>query len=348
MSRLEEALQEINREKIQLKDEEIKRNNQLLHEMMEFFIGEFKKDSFFNSIYERFFFGGSFYDGLKVGKPNEFDIDLVFTLPTTANATIIINGQYPGFVEVQVNRNVGTLNDGTLLLINNIMKWFQGLVDTAKNAMRSRTLNFSVVKTTVTVGPAITFTISDKRYGKQFDVDFVPCFKFPSSQWPRNYVRLREGLVDPNDQLTKEFLVVPKPRDNYCQTLFRLSFQGQERLLLEGKGHVKPAIRLLKLYRDQHTDSPIKSYYLKTLALHALQDSSFIYKDATLSSVFVQLLKRLIVVVRNRQLKYFWNHNYNLLEKTDGNYFQNLANRLEKDLRVFESGNKGEVKRLFG
>lgn len=206
MSRLEEALQEINREKIQLKDEEIKRNNQLLHEMMEFFIGEFKKDSFFNSIYERFFFGGSFYDGLKVGKPNEFDIDLVFTLPTTANATIIINGQYPGFVEVQVNRNVGTLNDGTLLLINNIMKWFQGLVDTAKNAMRSRTLNFSVVKTTVTVGPAITFTISDKRYGKQFDVDFVPCFKFPSSQWPRNYVRLREGLVDPNDQLTKEVL----------------------------------------------------------------------------------------------------------------------------------------------
>lgn len=40
-----------------------------------------EEDVLFNRIYSRICGAGSYYDGLKVGKPEEFDMDIVVRLP---------------------------------------------------------------------------------------------------------------------------------------------------------------------------------------------------------------------------------------------------------------------------
>lgn len=48
-------------------------------------------------MFETIFYGGSFYDALKVGKPEEFDIDLKMVLPKLCEAKLEIANE-PGFV----------------------------------------------------------------------------------------------------------------------------------------------------------------------------------------------------------------------------------------------------------
>lgn len=51
----------------------------------------------FNMIY----YGGSYYDGLKVGQPEEYDLDLLLVLPKTANPQFLISDTH-GYVYVQL------------------------------------------------------------------------------------------------------------------------------------------------------------------------------------------------------------------------------------------------------
>lgn len=60
-----------------------------------------KKDILFNSLFETIFYGGSFYDGVRVGHPEEFDLDLLFTLPTNIDALLTITN-INGFLEIQL------------------------------------------------------------------------------------------------------------------------------------------------------------------------------------------------------------------------------------------------------
>lgn len=44
---------------------------------------------------------GSYYDGLKIGKPEEFDLDLVMSLPKLCNVQLI-KSDCPGYVHLQL------------------------------------------------------------------------------------------------------------------------------------------------------------------------------------------------------------------------------------------------------
>ena len=58
---------------------------------------EMKKDETFKKLYKEPQYGGSYYENLKVGHPNEFDINLELELP--------INGDN---IQVSKNRNVAS------------------------------------------------------------------------------------------------------------------------------------------------------------------------------------------------------------------------------------------------
>lgn len=61
-----------------------------------------KKNSvLFNSLYKTIFYGGSFYDGIRVGHPEEFDLDLIFTLPKNIEVLLTITN-IQGFVQAQL------------------------------------------------------------------------------------------------------------------------------------------------------------------------------------------------------------------------------------------------------
>ena len=48
---------------------------------MEGLIPIMKEDTVFKNIYSNILYAGSFYKGTKVGKPDEYDLDLVMKLP---------------------------------------------------------------------------------------------------------------------------------------------------------------------------------------------------------------------------------------------------------------------------
>lgn len=60
-----------------------------------------KSDVLFKSMYERRFYGGSYYEGLKVAKPEEFDLDLVLNLPVIIEPCVEISNKH-GFVHVKI------------------------------------------------------------------------------------------------------------------------------------------------------------------------------------------------------------------------------------------------------
>lgn len=56
-------------------------------------------NNLFNNLYEGPFFGGSYYDKLSVGKPEDYDIDLKLVLPKLLKPEIKISNE-PGFVKI--------------------------------------------------------------------------------------------------------------------------------------------------------------------------------------------------------------------------------------------------------
>lgn len=59
------------------------------------------KNVLFKGLFDKVFYGGSYYDGLRVGHPEEFDLDLLLRLPKLVDATLTITN-IPGFVSVQL------------------------------------------------------------------------------------------------------------------------------------------------------------------------------------------------------------------------------------------------------
>ena len=72
------VLQEINEKYIKLKGEAISECNQIIKFVKNVMIEQMcQVDPLFNAIFQRVYHTGSFYDGLKVGEPEEYDLNLV-------------------------------------------------------------------------------------------------------------------------------------------------------------------------------------------------------------------------------------------------------------------------------
>lgn len=54
-------------------------------------------------MYQRVFYGGSFYDELRVGTPDEFDLDLLLALPKLLYPEIVPSNK-PGHVMLKINK----------------------------------------------------------------------------------------------------------------------------------------------------------------------------------------------------------------------------------------------------
>lgn len=58
-------------------------------------------DDLFNEMFNgEIFFGGSYFDGLKISRPDEYDVDLLLKL-SPAVVTRLIESDVPGFVHLE-------------------------------------------------------------------------------------------------------------------------------------------------------------------------------------------------------------------------------------------------------
>lgn len=60
-----------------------------------------QQDELFDLMFTNTFYGGSYYDGLKVGQPDEYDLDLLLSLPKVASPQFLVSDT-AGYVYVQL------------------------------------------------------------------------------------------------------------------------------------------------------------------------------------------------------------------------------------------------------
>ncbi|XP_015839975.2 cyclic GMP-AMP synthase-like receptor isoform X1 [Tribolium castaneum] len=195
-----------------------------------------KKSPAFKNLKPKIFGSGSSFEGLKVGQPGEFDIDVLLTLPEETQP-VVKPSNVPGFVQLQLpgfdkltktdpelHKVMCKFVDNQNYLLTTQMKssFMQSIFD--KTFPMSGRQKITRVQSQ---GPALTLTI--EGFNISVLVDLVPCFILPERD---------------------DFFLVPKEpkrEHSHLARYWRLSFQKQERELMFDKNWMKPTIRVMKM-----------------------------------------------------------------------------------------------------
>lgn len=283
---LEDVYQEINRDNVRLDKEATKNNNAILYSVLEKIL-KLIRQTFedFDQMKPKLEYLGSYFDGLRVGEPTEYDINVVLKLPiqykntyldathvTSYDQTIIfIPAEYTLVDSVPVSYTKTMWCDNKCRFsATKFRSWIQGLIDNVlsrlpvKNGKRILIVNKKTYLIyTKMSGPAQTLIIqTGDDESNVIDVDLVPTFSFMLPTKPIGS-KIKFERVEATNLL--QYFLVPKPSDNdFC---WRLAFPFQERYYIKNKNNLKSAAKLLKLLRDVQGFKLLASYYIKTLFL---------------------------------------------------------------------------------
>ncbi|XP_044252321.1 cyclic GMP-AMP synthase-like [Tribolium madens] len=360
---MENILTDINRRFISLPEEDVRGNKQILESVLRTFVDVMKtQDPLFEALFRRVFYGGSFYDGLRVGKPVEFDLDLLLHIPTYAQPTLQ-ESNIPGFVWLKLNNLDGWLrqpegrvykdfrkkflDNCDFLDTGKTLKWMESLVQKTLNKLPWGNVTNEIGTFCIKWrkgGPAMTLEIFHSSGGKIMDVDLVACFIFGGDKWPINGYR-----SNPCPSTKPEFFIVPKkpsqqvnPQGRY----WRLSFQEQERVLIDNKNRLKPAVKLIKKLKET-THPNIASYYIKTVFLHIIAQKDHSFWNKPLNEVFMTTLREYREFIAEGEIPYYWCRNNNLIGHIDAATLFNISNRIGYIIRDIENNPMTVAKHLL-
>ncbi|KAF9422829.1 hypothetical protein HW555_001613 [Spodoptera exigua] len=326
-------LGEVFKQFISIKDDDFKKSQNVfktVFDQVKQKMGE--QCNYFKKYSSQVMYGGSVSDNIKVGKMDEFDMDIVIRLPISYS-DIIIENEEPGFVKLKITSAFDNLDkqpdwekthkvtrewrdSDKYLLQKRFRQWMHKIVQKALNAMEGKvTVDGDVYLLTYKEsGPAYTLNIRNDEGTEKYalDVDLVPVIKFMYPRAPEGY-RVIEGLQ------AKDWLVVPKPNKalsdstlkNRC---WRLSFQEQEREIIKDCKALKKTIRLVKKLRDALEMKAIASYYIKSLFLKKVYETQDkVYWQNKVSLLFRTMVEELYLSIQKKEIPFFWNCNHNLI-----------------------------------
>ncbi|XP_047540995.1 cyclic GMP-AMP synthase-like receptor isoform X1 [Vanessa atalanta] len=357
----EVKFQEINRHYIQMNKNERKENTDIVFSVLKELINIMRRnDKLFDSLRPNLDFLGSYFDGLRVGKPTEYDINIILKFPVNYGkikldasnsphdyTAIIMPPEFRRLAKVPLTVNQGfskTLlwcNKEYKLSMTKFRSWMQSTVDVAINTlplegeMRIIKLNnkHKYKVHTKSSGPANTITII-KGNNDIIDIDLVPTFTFVLPTVP---IDSNVDFIKVKSSNIFRYFVVPKPNvDDYN---WRLSFPFQERQLLNNRNNLKSTIKLIKHFRDVQGFTQLSSYFIKTLFLWecASNDESYWTKHSLYFLVF-NMLKKLRDRLNHHCIKNIWCPSHNVLEKIKPETCENWHNRMCRIIEDIENG----------
>ncbi|GFG30921.1 hypothetical protein Cfor_03236, partial [Coptotermes formosanus] len=256
--------------------------------VLDHMVSAMKEDEVFKAVYAQLCFQGSSYEKLRVGSPDEFDINLELRLPVNyAELKVEASQTIPGFARIKLGAVTGkkgeqvqkTVEDwidvSRYLLRGKILNWLQSRVDKVLPKIR---FEFLQEIKRARNGPAITLKIKVTD-GRELCVDLVPCLVFDGENLPARILKRLDGLPYEIAQYLT-WSVVPKgPKEiadckqcvddenGSCEREWRMSFYEYEKSLMNGLDGMKPTIKLLKVIRDRWGRTNVSSYYIKTVFL---------------------------------------------------------------------------------
>jgi hypothetical protein len=369
---MENILHKVNRHFISLPEEEIQRNDKILKHVFDVIVENMKSvDKLFEALYRRPFYGGSYYDGLFVktaNKPYDYDLDLLLSIPKKASP-VLLPSNIPGHIQLKV-QNVSWfetlpvyakfkkkfLDGDNYLVTHKALEWMESVVQRSFNLLPWSAsgkyyyleVGFETFPITFSKsGPAVTLHI-DVGSDCTLDVDLVISFVFTEDKWPQGFspnpYEKFISWLGPTTVLNEFFIVAKKPKNisdyeyeyTFLERHWRLSFQEQERKLIADKGRLKPVGRLLKKMKNRQQHDKIASYYIKTVLLFMVEKRNDDFWQQSLSHVFMDALETYTKFIRDKEIPYYWNKDYNLIDHIDDSTLNNFAYRLEhiiKDIK---------------
>ena len=297
---------------------------------------------------------GSYYERLKVCRPGEFDVMVVFdahrierffkvTCPSRTRDSAKL-----GYASVELKTEVEggrrlwgdfLTSDGKCLSPRKVVRHFYSLVRESVAAMdkkqKQRISNLKEPK-----GPAVTFTIDGK-----IDVDLVLSLEI--SRWPScalSWVSFAEGRAWPTPKevgqikgngchLVAKPCVAEESEPANSQKFWRISFSEAEKTLLRkaSLGCEKQYFRIAKAIFEAKKDhlKPLTSYYLKTLFLDLRSQNPRAVNKGNLGINVVKFFVSLIARLRGGQLPHFFVRNLDLLSTITKKKRKHLAAELE-------------------
>lgn len=336
--RCEAIFHQINRHYIRLKEKEKKEYTRILFIVLEKLIHIMRKgDKLFDSLRPKLDFLGSYFDRLRIGQPNEYDINIILKFPINydkiildaANSSndytaIVMPSEFRRLSKIAATSNQGFAkttswcNKEFKLSVVKFRSWMQRTVDVAINSlpledgMRVLKVNnkYKYKLHTNLSGPANTITIV-KDDNDVINIDLVPSFAFSLPKKP-----IHSKVLFTRVESTKilRYFVVPKPNsDDYS---WRLAFPFQERYFLKNSNNLKSTIRIIKQFRDVQGFTKLSSYFIKTLFFWecASNDESYWCKNS-LSFLVLKMLNKLKESLYNHNIPNFWCPSHNILEK---------------------------------
>jgi len=316
-------------------------------------------DPLFKELYQKIYYTGSFYEGLKVKAANEFDLNIVLKLPFKLQEIQVVHNTAPGFVKYQLTQPLECLlarhpkwetfkaldkiMDPThkYLSQKNLNCWLQSVVD---RALQTNQAKFPNVKRSCS-GPAKTLKISSiNGTAVVLDIDLVPVVElndFPGS------VRISPEIQSALPRDKRTCFIVPKPPPAHIvakykndeDKLFRVSLPDAERFLMENKGCVKMLIKIFKAIRDKDNLNFFSSYYIKSVFLGQLakHPQADYWKEDNLDKLFIMMLKEFIMAMDKKSITHIFFNNFNLIAGLPQGAFGTAKTKFESLLRLAES-----------
>ncbi|GJQ76888.1 hypothetical protein Trydic_g15092 [Trypoxylus dichotomus] len=358
---MENVIQYINQNFVSLDETQVKFNNKVIGKLIDLLTVKMKEQNpLFEKLYTTIFYGGSYYDGLKVGNPEEYDCDVLLKLPSYSKPVVTADPNYPGFVKVFVSdfaklqkqpeydryyKELPKLLEDNYLCGNKLKKWMESILDKVFNDIKKEKnhccfevdgKHYYFKKTKG--GPAFTMHVTDSLDSNKIlmDVDLVPCFEFDSAEWPR------ENGFRQNTTTISTFFVVPKTPKG-CKEYekagryWRLSFQQQEQKIIGSRQSLKPAVKLLKKLRDNEKHVNISSYFIKTVFLWQVNEQEEGFWIVNLSNLFMKMLRKYQEYLGKREIPYYWNKEFNLLQHINSKEIENIYNRITKIIKDIDN-----------
>lgn len=334
---MEEIFQEVNRRHVRIKRKDRTDNNSILYQVLEKLLKIMREcDTLFDIMNPKLEYLGSYFDGMRVGQPNEYDINVILTIHVNYDkisldsrdnlngyTSIIMPEEFrrlsktPATAKKGFNKTEYWCDQSYRLLVTEFRSWMQGVVDVALNTLvledgkrilKVKNKSYKILNKMS--GPAMTITICIDN-DNVIDIDLVPTLAFELPKKPCNskidFEKVRETKIT-------NYFAVPKPSDNDFS--WRLAFPYQERYYTDNRNNLKSAVKLLKLFRDIQGFKKLASYFIKTLFLwEIIENDDIFWSKNSLTFLVFYMLKKLRDCLAIATIKNFWCSEHNLLEK---------------------------------
>jgi len=284
------VLKQITANNIKMNPANISKSNKIVEQFVRYKLMNTMKevDQLFKIMYRDIYYTGSYYDGLRIENPDEYDLNIVLNLKLPRHTFRLVRNQScsAGFVQLQVDNPERTVSmnmpmyglvqkfikmlkssgedDKYFVMPDAIRKWMNSVVDKALVELKKNKMNLNGIGILdvrrKTSGPATTLVIERECGSNNIDIDLVPVFPF----FPQNlqfYGKIWNNIHNPQwlDGRPRTYkntvetalgneFFIVPKPSSKLESEWRLDFHDAEIKIIDNVGCAKPVIKFLKAW----------------------------------------------------------------------------------------------------